>query len=167
MLISNSVHDSGYLGSRSLLVGAIAILGVLSGYCPGLSTDSSLFSPRLLFNAPAQAQAAKQNTYSDEELRTYVRAAFEIEMARRQTYSNISDANSGSVPDISCNNLDNLAGNVAGMARGFCNQSAAILSQYGISPERFNQIYTSRLSDANLDARIRQIVRELLPRRSR
>jgi hypothetical protein len=164
MLISHSVHNSGYLGSRSLLVGAIAILGVLSGYCPGLSAGSSLFSsPQLLFNAPAQAQAV----FSDEELRTYVRAAFEIEMARRQTYSNISDANSGSVPEISCNNLDNLAGNVAGMARGFCNQSATILSQYGISPERFNQIYSSRISDANLDARIRQIVRELLPRRSR
>lgn len=162
MLISNSANNSSFSGYRSLLVGAIAIVGVLSGYLPGLSADSSLLSPRLLFNAPAQAQA-----FNDDELRTYVRAAFEIEMVRRQTYRNISSVNNGSVPEISCNNLDNLADNVAGMARGFCQQSANILSQYRMSSERFNQIYSNRLSDPNLDARIRRIIQELSPRRSR
>jgi len=165
MLISNSVPNSGLVGYRSLLVGAIAIFGVLSGYLPGLSFSSPQALPQLLFTAPAQAQSV-----GDEELRTYVRAAFQIEMLRRQTYNNISSVNNGSVPEISCNNqaaINSLDGNVSGLVWDFCNQSADILRRYDMTTNRFNQISSSRLSDANLDGRIRRIAQELSPRRSR
>jgi hypothetical protein len=145
--------------------GAIAILGVLTGYLPGLSTPSPQSLPELSFTAAAQAQ-----TVGEDELYTYVRAAFEIEMLRRQTYNSISSLNNGSVPEITCNNqeaISRLGVNVAGVARNFCSQSAEILQRYSMSPARFNQITASRGSDPNLDARIRQIIQELNPRRSR
>jgi len=173
MLISNSATNSSFWESHSLLVGAkllskagaIAILGVLSGYLPGFSFSSPQALPELSFTAAAQAQ-----TVGDDELYTYVRSAFEIEMLRRQTYNNISSINNGSVPEITCNNqaaIDNLASGVAGVARNFCNQSAEILQRYDMSPNRFNQISASRGSDPNLDSRIRRIIQELNPRRSR
>lgn len=145
--------------------GAIAIFGVLTGYLPGLSTPSLHSWPELSFTAAAQAQ-----TVGEDELYTYVRAAFEIEMLRRQTYNSISAINNGSVPEITCNNqsaINTLDGNVAGVARNFCNQSAEILQRHSMSPNRFNQITASRGSDPNLDARIRRIIQELNPRRSR
>ena len=144
---------------------AIAILGVLTGYLPGLSTPSPQSWPELSFTAAAQAQSV-----GEDELYTYVRAAFEIEMLRRQTYNSISAINNGSVPEITCNNqsaINGLDGNVAGMARNFCTQSAEILQRHSMSPNRFNQITASRGSDPNLDARIRRIIQELNPRRPR
>lgn len=167
---SQAPSSLGYrsLGAGAKLLskaGAIAILGVLSGYFPGLSFSSSQALPELSFTAAAQAQSV-----GNDELYTYVRAAFEIEMLRRQTYNSIRSINNGSVPEITCNNqaaIDNLASDVAEAARSFCNQSTEILQRYAMSPNRFNQISASRGSDPNLDGRIRRIIQELNPRRSR
>lgn len=164
MLISNSANKSSFLATRSLWIGAIAILGIL-GYFPKLSISPSQAWPELSFTAAAQAQAV-----GDNELYTYVRAAFEMEMLRRRTYNIISSINNGSVPEISCRNqaaIDNLGGEVAEVARNFCNQSSQVLQRYEMSPNRFNQISVSRGSDPNLDARIRRIIQELNPRRPR
>lgn len=166
----DSQNPWGYrslFGGAKLLgkAGAIAILGVLTGYLPGLSIPSPHALPELSFTAAAQAQAV-----GDDELYTYVRAAFEIEMLRRQTYNSISSINNGSVPEITCNNqaaINSLGVSVAGVARNFCSQSAEILQRYSMSPNRFNQITASRGSDPNLDARIRRIIQELNPRRPR
>jgi hypothetical protein len=162
MLISNSIFTSNLCGYRVLLVGAIATLGVLSGYLPGLSSPSFQGAPQLTFNAPAQAQAI-----SEEELDTYIRAAYDMEILRRRSFREIRAANNGTVPDISCNSSEGLADNVAPIVRDFCDRSEVILNNYGMNSRRFNQIYTNSLSDPNLAARIQRRLQELSPRRPR
>jgi hypothetical protein len=139
--------------SQSLLIGAIAALGLLSGFVPGLSKDS----PTLSLGSAAYAQQVSQ-----EELTRYVRVSIQIEKLRLVVYDEIKRVNGGTVPPISSCSTSGLSSNVAGIWQRFCEQSEALIKREGFTNSRYNDITRMRQQDPNLEQRVRQIRDSLL-----
>ncbi len=145
--------------------GAIAL--ILSLSTPSLANSGDLDLLGEMTKLELKDFEISQVSFSDGELAAYVRAAVEIERARRQTYEQISRDNNGSVPDIDCSNpasMSNLGGNVRNQAQGFCNSSMQIISRHGLTPAQFNQISISRQTNRELNNRIRSILQQQMQR---
>ena len=131
---------------QSLLVGALAAIGLLSGLTPGLSKDSHT----LVFSSSAYAQDV-----SDEELSRYVRASMKIERLRLSVYDEIKKINGGNVPEISSCSSQGLPGNIAPIWQRFCAQSEQVIQGEGFSNSRYNAITKKRQEDPDLEIRVR------------
>ena len=132
---------------QSLLVGALAAIGLLSGLTPGLSKDSHT----LVFSSSAYAQAV-----SDDELSRYVRASMKIERLRLSVYDEIKKINGGNVPEISSCSSQGLPGNIAPIWQRFCAQSERVIQGEGFSNSRYNAITKKRQEDPDLEIRVRE-----------
>jgi hypothetical protein len=121
--------------SKSLIVGTLSIVGLLSGVTPGLSGNSH----KLVFSASASAQAV----VSEEEVQNYARSVLAIEQVRQSAYAEIKKT-IGNVPEIVCNNpasIRSLPRGAQGIARSYCTQSSAIVRNYfPRGNARFNEI---------------------------
>lgn len=142
--------------SKSLLLGTLSIVGLLSGLTPGLSGTSHT----LVFSASASAQPA----VSDEEVQNYARSVLAIEQIRQSAYSEIKKI-IGNVPEIVCNNpasIRALPNGVQGIARAYCQQSSAIVGNYfPRGNARFNEITSLMQSNPGLRQRIQsELVRQ-------
>jgi hypothetical protein len=131
---------------QSLLVGALAAIGLLSGLTPGLSKDSHT----LVFSSSAYAQDV-----SDEELRRYVRASMKIERLRLSVYDEIKKINRGTVPEISSCSSQGLPDNIAPIWQRFCAQSEQVIQGEGFTNNRYNAITRKRQEDPNFEVRVR------------
>jgi hypothetical protein len=145
--------------SKSLLVGTLSIVGLLSGLTPGLSGTSHT-SDILVFSTSASAQSAVSN----EEVQNYARAVLAIEQIRQSAYSEIKKI-IGNVPEIVCNNsasINALPRGVQGIARAYCKQSSAIVGNYfPRGNARFNEITSLMQSNPGLRQRIQsELVRQ-------
>lgn len=124
--------------SKSLLVGTLSIVGLLSGLTPGLSGTSHT-SGTLVFSTSASAQSA----VSQAEVQNYARAVLAIEQIRQSAYSEIKKI-VGNVPEIVCNNpasIRALPRGVQEIAKAYCDQSSAIVGNYfPRGNTRFNEI---------------------------
>jgi hypothetical protein len=134
---------------QSLLVGALAAIGLLSGLTPGLSKDSHT----LVFSSSAYAQGI-----SDDELRRYVRASMRIERLRLVVYDEIKRINRGNVPDIASCSSQGLPSNIAPIWQRFCAQSEQVIKGEGFSNSRYNAITKMRQEDPDLERRVREIL---------
>lgn len=131
---------------QSLLVGALAAIGLLSGLTPGLSKDSHT----LVFSSSAYAQAV-----SDDELSRYVRASLKIERLRLVVYDQIKRINAGNVPEISSCSSQGLPDNIAPIWQNFCTQSERVIQGEGFSNSRYNAITKMRQENSDFEARVR------------
>jgi hypothetical protein len=135
--------------SRSTIVGAIALLSLLSGMVPLVSLSDRSLS----FNSSALAQSV-----SRQDIKRYARVLLLIEPLRQTAYTNIKKIlGSGEVPNIVCtepNSLRSLPGEARKIAIDYCNQSKKISTDNGLSPARFNAITSQAQSDASLKTEI-------------
>lgn len=138
--------------SKSLIVGVVSTVGLLSGFVPELSGKS----PTLNFHASVYAQ-------SDGDVQNFARAAYTIEKRRLAVSEEVKKI-TGSVPDIACNQPDRLEsfpGNVRGIIVDFCNFSRQTIEKSGLTVQQFNDIMTRRQSDPQLQERINAAIRGL------
>lgn len=121
--------------TRGLVLATLTGLGVLSG----ISADLSSRTPRLLFQAPAQAQS-----YSDADIVNYARAFLAIEPLRQQAIREIGSSATGLVCSES-DRFDALPREHRSVAVNYCNRSREIVTTFfGSDPsgrQRFNDIY--------------------------
>ncbi len=137
---------------RSIFVSIVMAMAVLLEIVPP-TTDKSL---RVSFGSPVYAQP-----FTDDEIRRYAEAGARIEVRRRQTYIQIQNI-TGRSPNFSCaqpNSYRNLSNQQArNIAQEFCNESRTIITNSGLTINRFNQIYRQR-KNPGLNQRIRQYIR--------
>lgn len=137
--------------SRSLLIGSLSTLSLLSGFTPILEQCS--WTP--IFSSSAFAQSV-----SDEELQRYARSLLAIEPIRQAAYDEIKRIlGTGEVPSITCNrpnSLNRLDANIREIAVNYCNQSTRIVERNNLSIGRFNTITTILQDDPDLLLRIQQ-----------
>ncbi|WP_448572702.1 DUF4168 domain-containing protein [Trichothermofontia sp.] len=121
--------------ARGLVLVTLTTVGVLSG----ISADLSSRTPRLLFQAAAQAQS-----YSDADVVNYARAFLAIEPVRQQAIREIGSSATGIVCSDS-NSFDSLPREHRSVAINYCNRSSEIVATFfGSDPagrQRFNDIY--------------------------
>ncbi|MBW4574844.1 MAG: DUF4168 domain-containing protein [Aphanothece sp. CMT-3BRIN-NPC111] len=133
--------------SRSLLVGALAAFGLLSGIAPGLSERS----PTLVFGSSAYAQS-----FSNQEVKNYARIVLTIEPTRQDVYQRIKKI-VGSPPDINCgrpNSLRTLPANARQLAVNLCNRYTQTIKSNSMTVSRFNEITVNLQSNSDLQKRI-------------
>jgi hypothetical protein len=135
--------------AASLIVGAFATLGVLSGVGSDLSGRSS----ELVFSSAAYAQAVSNN-----ELANYARAVLVMEPVRQTAFNEIKKIiRSGNIPPIVCHrpqSLNALPRNARKIAVNYCNRSKEIVESNGLTINRFNAITVNLQNDPNLKRRI-------------
>lgn len=153
MMTSSCLHSGlKRILSQSLVVGTLAVLGLLSGVAPELSKNSAT----LVFSTSAYAQSA----VSDEEVTKYAQAVLRMEPLRQSAYGEIKKIlGSSSIPEIVCGvpqSLNALPGEARSVAQNYCTQSAAIVANYfpGGTTTRFNEITSLMQSNGNLRTRI-------------
>ncbi len=139
-------------GSRWFWASALASVGVVMGWAPGLtpSFDLALGSVAYAQTKPAPATA--------EEIANFVRAALSIEPKRKQAVQDIQ-AVMGRVPAIRCddrNSFNGLDPRVRGVAINYCNDSKRIVETNfkPLTIERFNQILLMQREDDQLRDRV-------------
>lgn len=145
--------------SKSLLVGTLSIVGLLSGLAPGLSGTSHT-SRTLVFSTSASAQSI----VSPEEVQNYARAVLAIEQIRQSAYGEIKKV-IGNVPEIVCHNpasIRALPRGVQGIARAYCQQSSTIVGNYfPKGNSRFNEITSLMQNNPSLRQRIQsELIRQ-------
>lgn len=142
--------------AQSLIVAALAAIGVVSGATPEISKDSHT----LIFSSSVYAQTAP----TDAELTNYATAILAMEPLRQNAYNEIKKIMSGSVPNIECHRLDSINSLASAEARqiaeNYCKQALALVVNY-LSPTRFNQITQIAENDPNLRQKIKDRMRQL------
>ncbi|NER36858.1 MAG: DUF4168 domain-containing protein [Oscillatoria sp. SIO1A7] len=134
---------------RSLLAGAISVLGVLAGVTPNLE-GRSLF----IENNCAYAQSI----ITDEEIANYAQSVLEIEPLRQQLYNEIKKI-VGTPPPVVCNDpstSDLLTGDARDIADSYCEESKAIVEKNELSIRRFNEITETMENNPDIQLRIVQ-----------
>ncbi len=136
--------------SRLFVVVFFSSLGLLSGVAPDISGRFG----RIAFGSAAYAQE-----FSDRDIAKFARAAFSIEIERRNTEQKIKGMTGGSVPEIACNqteNLGSLSGDVRSAVVDFCRFSANKIRENGLDVGQFNAIKTRYNSDPAIRKRVNQ-----------
>jgi hypothetical protein len=118
--------------ARSLVLGTLSTLGLLSGFTPNLSGQTSH-----LFDSAAYAQ-------SQEPVFTrYVRAAYELEITRRPLDEEVKRLTGGNAPSNVCSNVDQVQANVRDRVRDICagfatQRKTIVYDKYKLSQDEFN-----------------------------
>ncbi len=118
--------------TRSLVLGTLSTFGLLSGFTPNLSGQTSH-----LFDSAAYAQ-------SQESVFTrYVRAAYELEITRRPLGEEVKRLTGGNAPSNVCSKVDQVQADVRDRVREICTGFAAqrkaiVYDKYKLSQDEFN-----------------------------
>ena len=135
--------------AASLVVGAFATVGLLSGLAPDLSGRF----PLLVVSSAAYAQDLREL-----EVTKYAHAVLKMEPVRQTAFDEIKKMiGSEDIPPIVCHkseSLDALPDNARQIAVNYCKQSQEIVESNGLSIARFNAITVDMQNDANLKTRI-------------
>jgi hypothetical protein len=136
---------------RSLAVGMIALVGVLTGAVPDLSDRSDWLG--------TEVWAQQGSGVSDEEIRNYARAVLLIEPRRQQAYDEIKGISGGAVPAVICNetgSINSLNRDLRAIAVNYCEQAKNYIEQHNLTVTRFNEITRSQQANPNLQERIQE-----------
>lgn len=139
--------------ATSFFVGALATIGVLSGFAPDLSSRSTNFS----FSSAAYAQSV-----TNTEVTKYARAVLVMEPVRQTAFTEIKKMIRGDIPPIVCHkpkSLNTLPTNARKIAVNYCKRSKQIVESNGLTINRFNAITINLQSNPNLK---RQVHDELI-----
>ena len=130
-VFTSSMRNSIWM--RSLTIGTIASLSLLSGVTPNFSSPT------------AQLLQTSVLAQSDESALTrYVRAAYEIETTRRSMVSQVKEMTQGEMPSNVCqpNSIAQLQSGIRDRVKGICDnfraQADAIVKKHNLSREEFN-----------------------------
>ena len=140
--------------SQLVVVSVLSSLGFLCGVAPDISGRGSV-----VFVSAAYAQE-----FSDSDIAKFARAALPIEIERRNTQQRIKDMTGGNVPEIGCDqteNLGNLSENVRSAVVDFCKFSADKIRENGLNVGQFNAIKIRYNSDPGIKKRVNQELRRL------
>jgi Domain of unknown function (DUF4168) len=141
--------------SRLLVASVLSSLGFFFGVTPDISGHFG----SMVFESAAYAQE-----FSDSDITKFARAALPIEIKRRDTEQKIKGMNGGSVPEIGCDqteNLGNLSGDVRSAVVDFCQFSADKIRENGLEVGQFNAIKIRYNSDPAIKKRVNQELRRL------
>ncbi len=130
-LLNHIFHQSSI---RMLNICILAILGILLGIAPKFSPKSYTFS----FNSAAYAR-----DYTQQEMKNYARAGWQIELLRRRTYKKIKQQTNSRPPNIVCNRpetIDRLPQNIRRIASNYCHETTNIIRNNNLTVRRFNQL---------------------------
>ena len=133
--------------SQSLIVGAFATVGVISGVAPDISARSGV-----IFSSAAYAQAI-----SNTEVTNYARSVLVMEPVRQTAFTEIKKMISGDIPPIVCHkpgSLNALPGNARKIAVNYCRRSQEIVESNGLTINRFNAITVNLQNNPDLKRRI-------------
>lgn len=135
---------------RSLIVGTLATVGVLSG----VHLEFSPTLPRVAFNLSAQAE-----DFTTSELRSFAEIVLFMEPFRQQAFADIGAILGDKPTTISCSEpatINKLPGKAREIAVGFCNQYRESIEENGLTPESFSEIKKNADEDPELTRRIQQ-----------
>ncbi len=118
--------------ARSLALGMLSTLGLLSGFTPNLSRQTSH-----LLDSAAYAQA------QEPVFTRYVRAAYELEITRRPLDEEVKRLTGGNAPSNVCSNIDQVQANVRDRVRDICaafatQRKTIVYDKYKLSQDEFN-----------------------------
>jgi hypothetical protein len=139
---------------RSLLVGALATIGVAVGITPDLTR-----SPQFAFQTAASAQSVSQ-----EEIRNYASAVLAMEPLRQSAYDDIKRIIRAEPPNIVCSqpsSFNSLPRNARDIAVNYCNRSREIVRRYFNDLSRFNTITERVRTDNDLERKVQNAMIEL------
>lgn len=141
--------------SRSLVVVGFSALGLLCGFAPDISGR---------FGSVVFSSAAYAQDFSDSDIAKFARAAFSIEIERRNTQQKIRAMTGGNAPAISCDRSEALA-NISGEVRSefvdFCKFSEAKIKENGLDVGQFNAIKIQYNNSPAIKKRVNQELRRL------
>jgi hypothetical protein len=144
--------------NKSLTATVIVSVLIITGIVTGTNPQLSLQTGELVFSNAVLAQS-----FSDNDLRNYARAVLEIEAIRQPAISQIeSIVGRGKAAKLAChqpNTINRLPDNARNIALNYCNTSAQIVSKYGLTNEKFNQITRAVQRDANLRQKVQGFMR--------
>ena len=146
---------SNRTAQRSLFIVTLSSLGLLSGLAPDLSGRFG----RVAFDSAAYAQ-----NFSDTDLAKFARAAFAIEIERRNIEQKISSMTGGNVPQVSCDrpgNLAKLPENVRDVFVDFCNFSKQTIQSNNLTVGQFNAIKNNYNSNPAVKKRVDSELRRI------
>lgn len=142
--------------AQSLVVVAIASIGVVSGVTPEMSLDSHT----LVFSSSVYAQTAP----TDAEITNYAKAVLAMEPLRQNAYNEIKKIMSGAVPDIECYRTESInslnPAEARQIAQNYCKQALALVANY-LTSARFNQITQMADNDPKLRQKIKERMSQL------
>jgi hypothetical protein len=138
--------------TRSLLLGALSSIAVLTGWAPNISGHAKLL------DSAAYAQ--------DEAFTRYVKTAFELEKARKPLFNQVKQLIGGPVPNDICRpgTIAQLNTNVRDQVKQICGDFAEearkILARNQISRDDFNR-YQKQSRDPAMKMQIENTIRTL------
>ncbi len=141
--------------SQLVVVAGLSCIGLFSGLAPDVSGRFG----SVVFSSVAYAQ-----DFSDSDIAKFARAAFPIEIERRNTQQKIRAMTGGSVPEIGCDrqeDIANLSGDVRSAVVDFCKFSADKIKENGLDVGEFNAIKIRYNSDPAIKKRVNQELRRL------
>jgi hypothetical protein len=141
--------------SRSLFIVTLSSIGLLSGLAPDLSGR---------FERVAFSNAAYAQDFSDGDLAKFARAAFAIEIERRNIEQKISSMTGGNVPQVGCDrpgNLAKLPDNVRDVFVDFCKFSKQTIQSNDLTVGQFNAIKNNYNSNPVIKKRVDSELRRI------
>ncbi|BCL36695.1 hypothetical protein NSMS1_31420 [Nostoc sp. MS1] len=101
---------------------------------------------------------AQNQSFNNNEITSYAQAVLAMEPERQQAFGEIKKiVGNGEVPQIVCsepNSLNNLPGRARDIAVNYCNHSQKIVSDYGLTPDKFNRMTVEIQSNADLKQQV-------------
>lgn len=105
----------------------------------GISTSASL----LVITGSLKAHAQNQS-FNSTDITSYAQAVLAMEPARQEAFGQIKKiVGSGDVPQIVCNepnSVNSLPNKAREIAVNYCNHSQKIVSDYGLTIDKFNRM---------------------------
>ncbi len=121
----------------------------------GVIASVSFLSSTLIFSSKSYAQAAP---VKNDEVIKYAKTVLEMEPSRQQTFDEIKKMMGGSqVPQISCNDsnsFNGLPGKAKNIAVEYCNRYLQVVTENGLSMDRFNEITVQIQGNQNLQQQV-------------
>ena len=120
----------------------LASLGILLGLAPQISLQSSSEHRQQLVKVSFSTMVTAQEA-TPEETSNYAKAAFEVEMLRREIYQEVKKIIDRPPGDIVCDRQETLADlepQVRQLTEDYCNQTLQIVRQNNLSSDRYNEL---------------------------
>jgi len=119
----------------------------------GISTSASLLVITGGFKAHAQNQS-----FNNNDITSYAQAVLAMEPARQEAFGQIKKiVGNGEVPQIVCNepnSVNSLPSKAREIAVNYCNHSQKIVSDYGLTIDKFNRMTVEIQNNSNLKQQV-------------
>lgn len=119
----------------------LASFGIMLGFAPQISVSS--IDSREQFLTVSFSTLATAQEVSPEETNNYAKAAFEVEMLRREIYQEVKKIIDRPPGDIVCDRQETFAElepQVRQLTERYCNQTLQIVERNNLSGDRYNQL---------------------------